>query len=101
MFTAGSFGAIDWTVSAHVLIASTTASWLLRTVLRISSCSSWPGIRVSLTLVLLGDLVCKLYQATEKYAKRARHTWSTLGDEPHAHRRDGPPAAGGAFLPVR
>src|ERR1700733_7864413 len=39
-FTDGSLGVTDWTVSTQVLIASMTVSWLLRTVFRISSCTS-------------------------------------------------------------
>src|SRR5580693_7032974 len=39
-FTDGSLGVRDWTVSTQDLIASTTVSWLLRTVFRISSCTS-------------------------------------------------------------
>src|ERR1039457_2996778 len=38
---------IDWTASAQSLIASTTASWLLRTMSRISLWISWPVLRVS------------------------------------------------------
>src|SRR5580693_10707954 len=38
--TDGSLGVMDWTVSTQDLIASTTVSWLLRTVFRISSCTS-------------------------------------------------------------
>ena len=40
-------GVIDWIVSAQRLIASTMASWLLRTASRISLWTSWVVVRVS------------------------------------------------------
>src|SRR5689334_5294397 len=50
MFTSGSGGLMAWTASAHIWIASTTVSWLLRTVFRISPWSSWVAVLVSLMI---------------------------------------------------
>src|SRR5690348_5640557 len=50
MFTSGSGGLMAWTASAHIWIASTTVSWILRTVFRISPWSSWVAVLVSLMI---------------------------------------------------
>src|SRR5580704_17624362 len=47
---------MDWTVSTQDLIASTTVSWLLRTVFRISSCTSC-GVLGMMCSLLLGFVV--------------------------------------------
>src|SRR2546423_368160 len=46
---------MDWMVSDHVLMASITASWLLRTVFRTSSCRPWVGVLAMCFFLLLAS----------------------------------------------
>src|ERR1700733_2540028 len=61
-FTDGSLGVTDWTVSTQDLIASMTVSWLLRTVLRISSCTSC-GVLGMMCALLFGFVVLTIPSA--------------------------------------
>src|SRR5208282_73042 len=62
--TEGTFGVMFWMVSTMVLIASSAISWLLRTVDRNWSCSSW--------VTVLAIVFASLWVSTANYIK---HDW--------------------------
>src|SRR6266536_1538793 len=93
-------GVSDWIVSAQRLIASTMASWLLRTASRISAWTSWLVVRVSAMVLssmsepgtrgsgflALGPYfslsVCAYY--TMQSARFAKQKWCLLAHTPLA-----------------